>query len=130
MGEAVSGRIAIGVGCRKGVAAEVIVWHIAAATADLSPAIGLYTIADKRGEAGLTAAAERLGLPLAFLPREALVSVAHLTVTPSPAAKARFGLPSVAEAAALAAFAGRARLIVPRRAGEGVTVAVAEELLP
>ena len=130
MGEAVSGRIAIGVGCRKGVAAEVIVRQIVAATADLSPASGLYTIADKHGEAGLMAAAERLGLPLTFLPREALASVAQLTITPSPATDKRFGLPSVAEAAALTAFAGRARLIVPRQAGEGVTVAVAEELLP
>ena len=125
-----SGRLAIGVGCRKSVVAEVIVRHIAAATAGLSPAVGLFTVEDKRGEAGLIAAAERLGLPITFLPHEALASVAHLTVTLSPAADARFGLRSVAEAAALAAFAGRARLIVPRQAGEGVTVAVAEELLP
>ncbi|WP_026785090.1 cobalamin biosynthesis protein [Pleomorphomonas koreensis] len=124
-----SGRLAIGVGCRKGAAGETIVRHITTATAGLPPAVGLYTVADKRGEAGLIAAAERLGLPLAFLPRDALASVAHLTITPSPAAAARFGIPSVAEAAALAAFAGKARLIVPRRAGEGVTVAVAEELL-
>lgn len=130
MGEAVSGRIAIGIGCRKGVAAETIVRHIAAAMPGLPPAVGLFTIEDKRGEAGVIEAAERLGLPLAFLSREALASVAHLTITPSPAAEARFGLPSVAEAAALAAFAGRARLVVPRRAGEGVTVAVAEEFLP
>lgn len=125
-----SGRLAIGVGCRKGVAAEVIVRQIAAATAGLPPAAGLFTIEDKRGEAGLKVAADQLGLPLAFLSREALASVAHLTVTPSPAAQSRFGLPSVTEAAALAAFAGRARLIVPRLVGEGVTVAVAEELLP
>ena len=52
---------------------------------------------------------------------------AKLTVR-SARVEARFGVPSVAEAAALAAFAGRARLIVPRRAAAGVTVAIAEEL--
>ena len=57
------------------------------------------------------------------------MAMADRVATPSPAALARFGVPSVAEAAALAAFDGRARLVVPRRAEEGVTIAVAEEIL-
>lgn len=129
LGEVVSGRVAIGVGCRQGASAEAITRLVGVATAGLAPAIGLFTIEDKRGEAGLSEAAERLALPLVFLPRDALSAVADRVATPSPAALARFGVPSVAEAAALAAFAGRARLVVPRRAEEGVTIAVAEEVL-
>ncbi len=94
------------------------------------PAVtGLFTIEDKRGEEGLTAAAESLALPLVFLSRQALAAMADRIKTPSSAALVRFGVPSIAEAAALAAFAGRARLVVPRRAEQGVTVAVAEEIL-
>ena len=128
LGEAVSGRLAIGVGCRRGIPAEAIIRLVDMATAGLLPAIGLFTIEDKRGELGLEEAADSLALPLIFLARDALTAMADRAVTPSPAALARFGVPSVAEAAALAAFAGRARLIVPRRVEEGVTVAVAEEI--
>jgi cobalamin biosynthesis protein CbiG len=129
LGETVSGRVAIGIGCRKGIAAEAVIRLVTTATTGLPPAIGLYTIEDKRDEAGLIEAAERLGLPLCFLTHTELSAMAPLTVTPSPAAEARFGLPSIAEAAALGAFAGKARLIVPRQAEAGVTVAIAEETL-
>ncbi|WP_370676211.1 cobalamin biosynthesis protein [Pleomorphomonas sp. PLEO] len=125
-----SGRLAIGIGCRKGTSAEAILrLVVGVATPDLPHAVGLFTIEDKRGEAGLNEAAESLCLPLVFLSRGALAAMADRIATPSPAALARFGVPSVAEAAALAAFAGRARLIVTRRAEEGVSVAVAEEIL-
>ncbi|MCM5559686.1 cobalamin biosynthesis protein [Pleomorphomonas sp. JP5] len=123
-----SGRMAIGVGCRRGASTEAIIRLIDQARAGLAPAIGLFTTEDKRGEAGLSEAAERLVVPLVFLSRDALSAMADRIVTPSPAALARFGVPSVAEAAALAAFAGQARLVVPRRAEDGVTVAVAEEI--
>lgn len=123
-----SGRLAIGVGCRQGVSAEAIISLIGSAMVGLPAAVGLFTIEDKCEEAGLTAAAESLALPLVFLPRQALAAMADHITMPSSAALARFGVPSVAEAAALAAFAGRARLVVPRRAEEGVTVAVAEEI--
>lgn len=129
LGEVVSARLAIGIGCRKGTSAAAIVRLVKAATGGLAPAIGLFTVEDKCGEAGLSEAAESLALPLVFLTRDALAGMAGHIVTPSPAALARFGIPSVAEAAALAAFAGRARLVVPRRAEDGVTVAVAEEFL-
>lgn len=128
LGEAMSGRLAIGVGCRQGVPAEPITRLIEAVMAELGPAVGLFTIEDKHGEAGLNAAAVSLALPLVFLSRTALSAMIDRIATHSPAALARFGVPSVAEAAALAAFDGRARLIIPRRAEGGVTVAVAEEI--
>lgn len=127
LGEAVSGRLAIGVGCRKGIATEAVISLVTTASAGLPQAVGLYSVDDKRDEAGLIEAADKLGLPLVFLTHAALEAMAPFIVTPSSAAKARFGLPSIAEAAALAAFAGKARLIVPRRAEAGVTVAIAEE---
>ncbi len=104
-----------------------IIRLVSTATVGLAPAAGIFTIEDKREEAGLRAAAISLALPLLFLSRDALAAMADRIATPSSAALARFGVPSVAEAAALAAFGGRARLIVPRRAEEGVTIAVAEE---
>lgn len=124
-----SGRLAIGVGCRQGVSVEAIISLVGSAMTGLPAAAGLFTIEDKRAEAGLAAAAEILALPLVFLSRQALAAMADHIATPSSAALARFGVPSVAEAAALSAFAGRARLVVPRRAEQGVTVAVAEEIL-
>lgn len=129
LGEAVSGRLAIGIGCRQGAQAEAILRLVGAVAAGLPHAIGLFTIEDKRDEPALGEAAERLALPLVFLPRHALAAMADRVMTPSPAALARFGVPSVAEAAALAAFGGRAHLVVPRRAEDGVTVALAEEIL-
>lgn len=123
-----SGRLAIGVGCRRGASDLVIAAAVDEVLAGLDGAVsGLFTLADKVDEPGLVATARRLGLPLVGLEREVLVAVADRVLTPSPAARARFGVPAVAEAAALAALSGRARLLGPRLARDGVTVAVAEE---
>lgn len=122
-------RLAVGVGCRKAVSAEAVTAQVAAALAPLSgPVVGLFTIAAKADEPGLRGAALALGLPLVALEPAALAAVAAKLTVRSARVEARFGVPSVAEAAALAAFAGQARLIVPRRAAAGVTVAIAEEL--
>jgi len=80
---------------------------------------------DKRGEPGLRAAAETLGLDLVFLPREALAAVAARLLTRSAAAQRQFGLDSVAEAAALAGGGPNARLLAPRLAAGGATCAIA-----
>ena len=91
--------IAIGVGCRRGASAAAIEGLVLAALGDL-PAGGrrLFTIADKAGEAGLIEAAGRLGLELVFVDRGLLRAQAALVRTPSRAAEAAFGVPSVAEA--------------------------------
>ena len=103
--------IAIGVGCRKGCPADDIVALVREALAALPagkvPA-GLFSIADKRGEPGLTEAAAVLGLPLSFLETPELQQVAGAAKTHSRRIEAMHGLPSVAETAALAG-AGRAR---------------------
>jgi cobalt-precorrin 5A hydrolase len=122
-------RRAVGLGCRPGVAAEAVAAAVAAVLADL-PAVAtpmLATLAGRRGEAGLAEAAARLGLPLVFLPPAALAEMAPGAVTRSERVVALFGVPSVAETAALAAIGPGARLVRPRRVVGSVTVAVAED---
>lgn len=123
-----AGMIAIGLGCRKSCASEAIVAIVVRALADCRETDGvrrLFSVADKRGEPGLSAAAETLGYDLLFLPREALAAVAPRLLTHSAAAQSRFGLASVAEAAALAGAGPQARLLGPRLAANGATCAIA-----
>lgn len=127
--EAVSaGGLAVGIGCRKGCGAEVIVALVREALGliDAQRAeMRLFTVADKRNEPGLAEAATALKLPLVFLAREALASSAEGCHTRSPRVEAIFGVPSVAEAAALAGAGPGARLLVPRVAAGGATCAIA-----
>jgi cobalt-precorrin 5A hydrolase len=119
--------VAIGVGCRRECAAEAIEALVREALGHVPDAtpLGLFTIADKQGHAGLADAASRLGIDLVFLPRAALRDQAPLVRTHSPRSKSRFGVPSVAEAAALAGVGGGATILVPRIAQGGATCAVA-----
>jgi cobalt-precorrin 5A hydrolase len=119
--------VAIGVGCRLGCGTEVIedLVHQALARAPNAVPAGLFTIADKRDEPGLVEAAARLGLDLMFLSRAALRDQASAVQTRSPHAESRFGLPSVAEAAALAGAGPGAVLIVNRIGNAGATCAIA-----
>lgn len=122
-----SAPIAIGVGCRKGCRAETIEELIRRALDDIpiGAPLGLFTIADKSGEAGLAEAADHLGLDLVFLSPEVLRENAALVRTRSVAAERRFGVPSVAEAAALAGAGPGSVLIVARLSNGGATCAVA-----
>jgi len=120
--------IAIGVGCRKSCLRASIVALVRSVVADCAVQSArqcLFTHADKQGDAELAAAARSLELELVFLPREALEAMTLRLLTRSAAAQRRFGLPSIAEAAALAGAGPGSRLIGPRRIGEGVTCAVA-----
>ena len=123
-----SPRIAIGIGCRIGCSANAIEALIRQALNHVPDAyaLGLFTITDKSEEAGLIEAAGRLNLDLVFLSRDALRAQAPLVRTRSPRAEALFGVPAIAEAAALAGAGVGASLIVPRMANQGVTCAVAE----
>jgi cobalamin biosynthesis protein CbiG len=118
---------AIGLGCRKGSSAAAIATLITDVITTLSPArpIGVFTVMDKQEEAGLASAAASLGLPLFFLSRAQLLAQSGQVQTRSAAAQRRFGLPSIAEAAALAGAGANARLILPRIALQGVTCAAA-----
>ncbi len=119
--------IVAGIGCRKGCPAAAIEALLQAAEARAGAAVDLLaSAAFKAGEAGLLAVAERRGLRLQFADRDALVAVAgRCPSLPSAAALHHHGVPSVAEAAALAIAGPEATLILPRLTGAGATCALA-----
>jgi cobalt-precorrin 5A hydrolase len=123
-----SARVAIGVGCRLGSSAdaiEALVRHALDRTPPAEP-LGIFTIEDKNTEPGLIAAARSLGLDLVFLARDALREQAPFVQTRSIRSETRFGVPSVAEAAALAGAGTGGVLIFPRIVSQGVTCAIAQ----
>ncbi len=73
----------------------------------------------------LQEAARRCGLDLILLTLDELQAAAHLCVTHSEKSMQHYGIPSVAEAAALAAAGAGARLLLPRFCGRNATASVA-----
>jgi cobalt-precorrin 5A hydrolase len=116
------GMIVAGIGCRKGASAAAI----SAVIADALARAGLDTLdlvaapESKGGEHGVAAAAAVLGVPLVLVAKADLEAAGARTQTRSERVLAMVGVPSVAEAAALAAGGPAARLILPR-----ITVGVA-----
>ena len=120
-------RFVLGIGCRKGIAAERI-GEVADAVLEK---YGFYpedfsaiASADaKRAEAGLLAFAEKMNLPLEFHSTEELNAVE--VPNPSEAAEKNLGIRSVSEAAALLTAGKNSRLYVEKQRCEDVTVAIA-----
>ncbi len=116
-----------GVGCKRGVPAETIGSHVAQAFSEsgwsLSSLRAVATVSLKADEPGLIAFAGSRNVPLlAYLP-EILAEVTG-TVSPSEVVRRKIGIPGVSEPAALLA-AGASELVVPKKKGPGVTVAIA-----
>jgi cobalt-precorrin 5A hydrolase len=120
--------MAIGIGCKAGTKAEAIIALVETALARVEndKIAGLFTIAEKTHEAGLHEAAARLSLPLMFLPETSVKNVACKAETRSERVVHLFGVPSVAETAALAGAGDGATLILPRISEGGVTCAIAQ----
>jgi cobalt-precorrin 5A hydrolase len=122
--------IIAGVGCRKGAGAAEIEAAIAAALDRAGlPANALSLIATsaaKAGEPGIAAAASSLGVPLVLVPQGDLETAGHRTITTSERVVALTAVPSLAEAAALAAGGPAARLMAPRVAVGSATCALAQ----
>jgi cobalt-precorrin 5A hydrolase len=119
--------VAIGVGCRAGVAGEAIAALARRALEQTGAPEGerrMFTLAAKADEPGLIEAARIIGVALMALPLAELNAQAERILTPSTPAQARFGAPNIAEAAALAAGEG-GRLLGPRLAADGATCAIA-----
>jgi cobalt-precorrin 5A hydrolase len=127
MGEAV---IVAGIGCRKGASPAEIEAVIAAALKQAGFAqdklAAIATSADKGEEAGIAAVALLHSLPLLFVPMPYLEAAAARCETHSERSLAVKGVPSVAEAAALAAGGPNAKLLLPRIAVGPATCALAE----
>ena len=87
--------------------------------------VRLFTHEAKNSEAGLAGAAKALGLPLVFLETEVLRQASLRAATNSPRVMEMFGLPSIAEAAALAGAGPSSVLLVARISNGGASCAIA-----
>jgi cobalt-precorrin 5A hydrolase len=122
--------IVAGVGCRRGVRAADIEAAIMAAFDRAGVATSalrlIATSAAKGGEPGIALAASAIGVPLVLVDLGDLAVAGMRATTRSERVMALAGVPSVAEAAALAAAGPDARLIVPRIAVGPATCALVE----
>jgi len=122
--------IVAGVGCRKDAAAAEVAAAIEAALAGSGHAADalacIATSAAKATEPGIKAAAAALGLPLVTVPQEELEMAGERVATRSERVRALTGVPSLAEAAALAAAGPAAKLIARRIVVGPATCALAE----
>jgi cobalt-precorrin 5A hydrolase len=127
--------IVAGVGCRRGAPAPDIEAAIRAALAHAGIASHaldcIATTAAKNDEAGIVAAAAKLGVDLVLIPEAELQAANDRTETRSRRVLALTGVHSVAEAAALAAAGTSARLISPRLVvGDATCAVAASEAVP
>jgi len=123
-----------GVGCRKGASAAAITAAIETACARTGLAAGrvgaLATAAVKANEPGIVQAAAALGVPLILVSEPDLRAAGTRATTRSLRVMALMGVPSVAEAAALAAGGPAASLLAARVVVGAVTCALAETEVP
>lgn len=121
--------IVAGIGCRKGATAAEIDAAIDAALqeAGLTPEslTSLATSDGKGSEQGLLEVAAARGLQIALVKPAALQAAGPRTKSFSPRVNEMFGVPSVAEGAALAAAGPDATLLAPRIVLGPVTCALA-----
>ncbi|WP_276199892.1 cobalamin biosynthesis protein [Chelatococcus sp. XZ-Ab1] len=119
--------IALGIGLTSAVDGAAIAALARRALAHAGLEASVLAVPDWRADLPAVAAAARLlGLPVAPVSRAAMQTVEAAVVTRSPESLARYGVGSVAEAAALVAAGRGARLLVARLAEAGATCAVAE----
>lgn len=124
-----SGRIVIGIGCRKqcyvGEIIELV--HTALEKSDIaiSDVAVIATPWVKNDAEPIIHTAEALDLPLVVIPRERCEEVANLAQTVSQKVVELFALPSIAEVAALAAAGRNPRLVCARITSGGASCAIA-----
>ena len=129
-------QLAVGLGCRAGCAPEQVLEALQQALAaqgrTLAEVGALYTADFKQTEPALLAAAARLGKPLVGFSLEQLRGHAAGALSQSAHTLQRFGVPSIAETAALAGAlalpgaGGVARLLAARNNGRQVSCALAQ----
>jgi cobalt-precorrin 5A hydrolase len=123
-------RLVVGIGARRGVTAAQVLAAVdealAAAGRGRDDVRGLATIDLKRDEAGILAAAERLGVPVQIIARERIAVLQDALREPGFVEEIT-GVAAVCEPAAMLAGA-QTRLLAPRTARDGVTVALAQDI--
>jgi cobalt-precorrin 5A hydrolase len=121
--------IIVGVGCRRGVEAGRIVEAVKDACGrvgvDLSDVRLLASADVKADEPGLLSAATELGVPIRFIASDE-IRASTIEFQSSDFVQEKVNLPAVAEPSALLA-GRRTRLILPKTAFDGITVAIAKE---
>jgi len=121
--------IVAGIGCRRGTTAQEIDAAIEAAFAEAgrsSEALSAIATSDGKGsEVGIIEAAAGRGVGLVLVKPAELEAAGPRTQSSSPRVKELFGVPSVAEAAALSAAGPEAKLVVPRMVVGPATCAIA-----
>jgi cobalt-precorrin 5A hydrolase len=121
--------IVAGIGCRRGATVEAVLETLAMALTHGNIAVaqlsGLAVPEEKMLEAGIVAAANQLALPLIGVSPADLQRAHEGTLTHSERVQALKGVPSVAEAAALAAAGSGAQLIAARITTPTVACALA-----
>ena len=121
-------RYAMGIGARRGVAAQDVIDLVRRVAGEHGVAmcnVSLCTLESKMDEPGLHEAARELGVTLRFLPLAALRARKARAPTHSPRVQAMFGVGSVAEAAALVGAGPNSRLLAPRVATPMAACAIA-----
>jgi len=117
---------AVGVGCRANASAEATVRMVREACARAGVAeASLHAPASLRNPA-LAEAAAQLGLALHRHDAAALMAAAPRVVSHSARVMEKFGVGSVAEAAALAGAGADAEIVVAKFSADGVSCAVAK----
>jgi cobalt-precorrin 5A hydrolase len=124
--------VIVGIGCRRGTKAELIVAAIREALAEAGVSLEevrfLASAEIKADEAGLLAAAEALSVPIRFIAAEEIrASLREFSHSDFVAKKVN--LPAVAEPAALLA-GRRTRFICRKKTYSGITIALVREGFP
>jgi cobalt-precorrin 5A hydrolase len=121
--------IVAGIGCRKGTTAAEIEAAIDAALEQAGhprDALSRLATSDGKGsEPGIVEAATARGVELVLVKPAELEAAGPRTRSSSPRVKELFGVPSVAEAAALSACGPKSTLVVPRIVVGPATCAIA-----
>lgn len=121
--------IAAGIGCRSGASAEDIDRALTTALCnfgiDGGEVVVIATENSKASEPGINAVARRHAIPIETYSPEQLNKVGDKLLSPSDRVLSLKGTASVAEAAAILAAGGNARLLGPRIKTPKVTCALA-----
>lgn len=124
-----SGMIYIGMGCRKGALPEAMLdlleQSLAEAGSSRPVIVGVGTLAGRGQEAAIRAVADRLGLAVSVFSAARLEAETPRLLNPSDVVFRETGCHGVAEAAALALAGRDGQLLVPKRLGQGCTMALA-----
>jgi cobalt-precorrin 5A hydrolase len=119
--------LVVGIGCRKGVTARQVETAVLRAMGErhIDEIREVATIDLKAEEPGLLSFCEEYGLPLRIIRREAIAARSWVS-RPSAWVEQNIGVVGVCEPSALIA-SPRGKLLVPKTACDGVTVAIVDD---